>query len=97
MRSPSRTSFGVGLNEGTYWESQARIMRTLVPFPGLPSPGRGMSGVIFQQYFKIRVGLISLPNDPWYARIFAQQVPHLGVIPKQPPYMAATNVLITGL
>ena len=49
------------------------------------------------QYFKIRDALISLSNDPWYARIFVHPVPHVGVIPIEPPYVAATNVLLTGL
>ena len=32
--------------EGICWKSLPRIMETLIPFPGLPSPGRGMSEVV---------------------------------------------------
>jgi len=47
--------------------------------------------------FKVRIDLIYLQIEPRYARIFAQPVPHVGVVPIIPPYMAATIVLIKGL
>ena len=49
------------------------------------------------ELFKVRFSLIYLQIEPRYARILAQLVPHVGVVPTIPPYMAATIVLIKGL
>ncbi len=80
MRPPSRIEPGFWSEVGVYWKSHVRIMRTLISFPGLPSPGKEMRGAYHRQYFKIRVDVISLSNNLSYARIFVQLVPHVGVI-----------------
>ena len=48
------------------------------------------------EFFKVRFDLICLQIEPRYARILAQPVPHVGVVPIISPYMAATIVLIKG-
>jgi len=72
-------------------------MRPLVPFPGLPSPGMGMRAVKIVEYFKVKFDVNGLSIDHRYARILAQLIPHVGVVPITPPYMAETFVLLKGL
>jgi len=48
------------------------------------------------EFFKVRFDLIYLQIEPRYARILAQPVPHIGVVPIIPPYMAVIIVLIKG-
>ena len=49
------------------------------------------------EFFKVRFDLIYLQIELRYARILSQPVPHVGVVPIIPPYMAATIVLLKGL
>jgi hypothetical protein len=67
------------------------------PLPGIAFPwdgDEGSSSII--EYFKVRFELSGLSIEHRYARIHAQQIPHVGVFPITSPYMAATSVLLKG-